>query len=556
MSRKKLFPDYVFEASWEVCNKVGGIYTVLSTRAKVLQERLGDNLIFIGPDVWSKQHCPYFVEDNLFSTWRHTATLQNLHVRVGRWQILGNPIAILVDFHSFFEQKNNIYTHLWEDYKVDSLHAYGDYDEASMFAFAAAKVVESFFDYYVKGRDKKVVFHANEWMTGLGALYIRKYLPEIATIFTTHATSIGRSICGNHKPLYGYLCAYDGDQMAGELNMQSKHSVEKQTAHNVDCFTTVSDITAEECKVLLEKEVDIVLPNGFEDNIVPKGQTFNVKRKVARKRLLKIANCLTGKEFSDTTLIVATSGRYEFLNKGIDLFISSINQLRHDSNLEKDVLAFVEVPGWVKELRHDLHSRMVSGKTFHSPLQYPQLTHWLHNQNEDCVMSMCEWLDMWNKPEDKVNVIFIPCYLTGDDGILNLEYYDVLLGNDLCVFPSYYEPWGYTPLEAIAFKVPCITTTLAGFGRWVNGMLGRNGEISDGAKVIHRTDYNCDEVANQIKDTIIEYSALPKTTVQTIRNNAFHLSKKALWKRFITHYYNAYDFALCKAEMREKQRKN
>ncbi len=554
MRTKRLFPNYLFEASWEVCNKVGGIYTVLSTRAKVLEERLGDNLMFIGPDVWHNQPCPYFLEDNrLLMGWRRVAAAEGLRCKVGRWQVPGHPIAILVDFHPFYEHKNDIYAHLWEDYKVDSLHAYGDYDEASMFAYAAARVVESYCRYAVTSRKARVVFHANEWMTGLAALYINRYMPQVATIFTTHATSIGRSICGNRKPLYQYLEAYNGDQMARELNMESKHSIEKQTAHHVDCFTTVSDITARECEVLLEKRPDVVLPNGFEDNFVPKGQAFLQKRRTARRTLFHLANCLTGKHFSDDTLIVSTSGRYEFLNKGIDLFLTSINRLRNDNNLKKEVLAFVEVPGWVKEPRNDLKSRLLSKKIFNDPLPYPQLTHYLHNQHEDCVLSQCMWMNLWNRPEEKVTVIFIPCYLTGDDGILNLEYYDVILGNDLCVFPSYYEPWGYTPLEAVAFHVPCVTTDLAGFGLWVNKLLRHEGTLSDGVRVIHRTDYNSAEVTEQIKDTIIELSTKNPAQVHDIRINAGRISREALWKNFISHYYSAYNFALRRAETRREK---
>lgn len=192
-----LFPDYIFESSWEVCNKVGGIYTVLSTRAKTLQAMMPDRLIFIGPDFWKDTPSLYFKEDmKLFSEWREEAVASGLKVRVGRWTVPGEPIAILVDFNPYFELKNEIYSWMWEYYGVDSLHAYGDYDEASMFSYAAALVVISFYEYYL-GADKKVVYHANEWMTGLGALYLNKMLPEVATVFTTHATSIGRSIAGN-----------------------------------------------------------------------------------------------------------------------------------------------------------------------------------------------------------------------------------------------------------------------------------------------------------------------------------------------------------------------
>lgn len=551
MNQDNLFPEVIFESSWEVCNKVGGIYTVLSTRAKTLQERLHDNLVFIGPNCWGENKSPYFIEDaTLLKDWTASLEGTELKVQVGRWDIPGQPVAILVDFVCFFEQKDRIYTHLWEDYHVDSLHAYGDYDEASMFSYAAARVVESYYKFYLNSK-QKVVYHANEWMTGLGALYINKVLPEVATIFTTHATSIGRSICGNNKPLYDYLEAYNGDQMAGELNMQSKHSIEKQTALNVDCFTTVSDITARECKELLDKECDVVLPNGFEDDFVPKGASFTAKRKVARKALLRLANCLTGCQFDDDTLIVSTSGRYEFRNKGIDVFIESMNRLRYDDNLKKQVLAFIEVPGWLVGPRQDLQERMLSGQTFDTPLERPKLTHWLHSVNDDRVINMSSSLGMWNRPEDKVKIFFVPCYLTGDDGILNIPYYDIVLANDLCVYPSYYEPWGYTPLEAVAFKVPCITTDLAGFGLWANEIFGKYGEIEDGVKVIRRNDYNYNEVAEQIKDTISKFSGLSDAEVAKVRTRAGKLSKKALWGNFISYYEKAYDIALRKAESRK-----
>jgi glycosyltransferase involved in cell wall biosynthesis len=574
MAKKHLVPDYIFESSWEVCNKVGGIYTVLSTRAKTLQKILQDKIIFIGPDCWKEKESPYFKEDkSLFADWQREAKegnrelgLPGLRVRVGRWTVPGTPIAILVDFQPFFEKKNEIYGWLWEHYGVDSLHAYGDYDEASMFSYAAALVVESFYHHYLDS-DKKVIYHANEWMCGLGALYINNRLPQIGTVFTTHATSIGRSIAGNMKPLYDYLFAYNGDQMAEELNMQSKHSIEKQTAHYVDCFTTVSDITAKECEELLDKRPDVVLPNGFDNSFVPTAAQFTRKRNAARRKMLQVASALLGEELDDDTLIVSTSGRYEFRNKGIDVFVEAMNRLLRDRDLKKKVVAFIEVPGWVGEPRKDLQERLAqvqgskskaqSSKTdaqcskFNGPLEVPQVTHWLHNMSHDNVLGMMKYYDMHNRKEDRVKVIFLPCYLDGHDGIVNMTYYDVVLGNDLCIYPSYYEPWGYTPLEAIAFRVPCITTDLAGFGLWANKVFGKEGEIEDGVKVIHRTDYNYSEVADCIKDTVAEFSCMTKKQVEACRKQAEALSKKALWSEFIGYYEEAYDIALRKAEARK-----
>lgn len=554
MANGLLTPDYIFESSWEVCNKVGGIYTVLSTRAKTLQDAFKDKIIFIGPDLGDANSL-YFKEDKgLFGEWKVQADKEGLAVRLGRWCVPGEPVAVLVDFNQYYKDKNQIYTWLWEHYGVDSLHAYGDYDEASMFSFGAAKVVESFYRFYLD-EATKVIYHGNEWMTGIGLLYLNNRLPQVATLFTTHATSIGRSIAGNNKPLYDYLFAYNGDQMACELNMQSKHSIEKQTAKYVDCFTTVSEITANECKELLDKQVDFVLPNGFENDFVPKGAAFTRKRKAARKRIFEVANALLGEELDDeNTLIVSTSGRYEFRNKGVDVYIEAMNRLKRDSRLGKKILAFIEVPGWVGEPRQDLIDRVNSKQKFDTPLHVPMITHWLHNMTHDNVLDMMKYLDMNNSSEDNVKLVFLPCYLNGNDGIFNMKYYDLVLGNDLCIYPSYYEPWGYTPLEAIAFKVPCITSDLAGFGLWVNSELGRYGEIMDGVKVIHRTDYNYSEVADKIKDTVAEFSNLSVSDINKSRANAEKLSRKALWSNFIKYYYQAYDYALRKAGERASEK--
>lgn len=551
MSREVYVPNFIFESSWEVCNKVGGIYTVLSTRAKTLQDKLKDHIMFIGPDVWKEKENPLFEEDaSLLKSWRDTAENENLNVRIGRWNVPGHPIAVLVDFQPYFAIKNDIYTRLWEDYGVDSLHAYGDYDEASMFSYAAGLVVESYYNHVLKGQCEHVVYQAHEWMTGLGALYIQKHVPEVATIFTTHATTIGRSIAGNHKPLYEYLFAYNGNQMAQELNVQSKHSIERETAHHVDCFTTVSEVTNRECAELLDKPADVVLMNGFEKDFVPSKAQFARKRREARRKLREVAGALLGTEFDDDVMIISTSGRYEFRNKGIDLYMEAMNRSLRNKDLTRKVLAFVQVPGWVCCPREDLKERLASGKACDTPLEWPLLTHWLHEMSHDQVIDYMKRYNMWNLPDDKVKVIFVPCYLDGADGIFNMHYYDLLIGMDLTVYASYYEPWGYTPLESVAFHVPCITTNLSGFGLWVNQLLGKDGELTDGVQVVRRTDYNSSEVADAIKDAVTAYAAFTPQEAEKIRHKAADISEHALWKHFIRYYYQAYDIALHKAKQR------
>ena len=553
MTERHTMPSFVFESSWEVCNKVGGIYTVLSTRAKTMQEALQGRVVFIGPDVWGGTPCPYFEEDSaVLADWTAKAAAEGLKVRAGRWKVPGEPMAVLVDFTPYYDIKNEIYAAMWEDFGVDSLHAYGDYDEASMFSYAAALVVESMHAHGI-GAGGTAVYHGNEWMAGLGLLHVRKHAPAIATIFTTHATSIGRSIAGNNKPLYDYMPAYDGDQMACELNMQSKHSIEKQTALHCDCFTTVSDITAKECAQLIGKPVDKVLPNGFEDNFVPRGAAFTKARKAARARLLQAANALTGRKPAKDALIISTSGRYEFRNKGIDVFIEALDRLNGSQAGGREIVAFIEVPAWVGEARADLAWRMAAGGEYSAPLENPVVTHWLHDISHDSVLEAFRRFGMDNRGPGRVTAIFVPCYLNGADGIMDMAYYDLVLGNDLCVYPSYYEPWGYTPLEAAAFHVPCITTDLAGFGLWADVENGGKSRIEDGVEVIHRTDYNYHEVAQAIADTVERYAAMDEAAAKKARAAAAKTAKKALWGKFMEHYKEAYSMAVaaCKARAAE-----
>ena len=550
MKEKRLVPDFIFESSWEVCNKMGGIYTVLSTRAKTLQEQFPDKLLFIGPDLWQGKDNPLFMEDDsMWHPWVKMAAEKGLHVRVGRWNIPGKPCVVLVDFQPYFDKKNELYGAAWEDFQVDSLHAYGDYDEASMFSYAAALVVESFYRYNLGAR-KKAVYQAHEWMTCLGALYIRKHVPEIATIFTTHATSIGRSIAGNGKPLYEYLWAYNGSQMAVELNMEAKHSVERQAAHNVDCFTTVSEVTARECAELLDKRPDVILPNGFEADFVPTGAAYTKRRRESRARILQVANALTGAEFADDTLIVATSGRYEYRNKGIDIFLEAAYKSLYNSDLQRQVLMIIQVPAWMESPRSDLQERLKQGGTYTEPLPDPFVTHNLHESWNDPVLNFLRSHGMKNDIHSRVKVIFVPCYLDGDDGIFQMSYYDLLIGDDLAAYPSYYEPWGYTPLEAVAFHVPCVTTTLSGFGVWACKSIGHDSKLEDGVEVIARNDYNTQDVAEHLSAAIARYSAFDKKEADKVRRNAAKLAEKALWKNFISYYYEAYDFALRKAKDR------
>lgn len=534
--------DLLFETSWEVCNKIGGIYTVLSTKAKTLQKLYKDKTIFIGPDVWSNENpSPYFIESRtLLKDWKANAQLpEGVNVRIGRWDIPGKPIVILVKFDALYAVKDEFYGLMWNLYGVDSLHAYGDYDEACAFSHAAGLVIESICRYQgIKG--KNIIAHFDEWTTGMGLLYVKHVLPQVATVFTTHATSIGRSICGNNKPLYDYLKGYNGDQMAGELNMQSKHSLEKAAAHNADSFTTVSEITATECEQLLDKRPHVVTPNGFEQNFVPAKSKFAQARQSAREVLLNVASSLTGNKLPDDTFIIATSGRCEYRNKGIDVFLDSMIKLSQANNSRK-ILAYVMVPAWVKEPRADLAKAVTLKRK--SQLDDPVITHWLNNMDYDPIISRIHGLNISNDKNSNVTIIYVPCYLNGNDGIFNLSYYDLVIGMDATVFPSYYEPWGYTPLESVAFGVPTITTTLSGFGQWI--LSSFQNDFNDcGVNVISRGDFNYEQVTEGIAQSLRSLIDNDSKTTAQIGKAAMTTAATASWSNFINYYQEAYSIAI------------
>ena len=497
--KQTIRPDWILETSWEVCNKVGGIYTVLSTRARTMSSVFGDRVLFIGPDVVDRSHHQYeFEEDTeLLKDWREKAEKEGLKIKIGRWMVAGKPTAVLVDFSKYYVEKNEIYTRMWNEFGVDSLHAYGDYDEAVMFAYSVGKVTESFCR-NVANKKEKVIFHANEWTTGAALLYVKKHIPEVATIFTTHATTVGRSIAFNAKPLYDYFSGYNGNQMAQELNVESKHSLERQAAHEADCFTTVSEATGKECLQLLERQPDIILPNGLDFALLPKGVELTAKRRKSRRYILDLTEKLTNKTQDKTTTIIAIGGRNEFRNKGIDMFLDAA------SKTEVPTTAMVYIP---------------------------------HIKSDICF-----------EYRGQSTIIYIPFYLDGFDGQVGYTYYDLLSGSDLAIFPSYYEPWGYTPLEAMALHIPTITTSVAGYGQWLNSFKKRN----DWNYVVERNDHNYNEAVEEISSLIEKLSSYNTKNKSLLRKHSYEIAKKADWENFYKFYIEAYDIAFKKLTKQNK----
>ena len=537
MSNTNQMPDHLFEVSWEVCNKVGGIHTVIATKALTVTKRMGDNYIVVGPDLMQESQNPEFeADDTLMTAWRESLYEEGIRVRIGRWNVEGRPIAILIDFKSLISQKDDVLKRLWEDYHVDSISGQWDYVEPVLFGYAAGIVIKSYAENFCSSTDK-IVAHFHEWMTASGGLYLRKNASYVATVFTTHATVAGRCIAGNGLALYSDLHKFNADDLARRYNVTAKHSIEKMGAMYHDSFLTVSDITANECKYLLGREVTHITPNGFENDFVWQGEEYAAKRTAARKAMIEVAEACYGTKFEKEPLIIGTSGRYEYHNKGLDLFMESLKRLASCA-LDREILAYVTVPAANNGPRADLVRHLADKEQAIDAAQWKYSTHYLENRQWDPVSQAIRGSVLETK-DSKVKVIFVPSYLNGADGVFNMNYYEMLSGMDLTAYPSYYEPWGYTPLESVAFSVPTITSNLSGFGLWAVKQADHSG-----VEVISRDDNNDAYAVEQIVAATLRFMQLDQEQVKAVRQSAYDLSKKALWEKFYKHYERAYAEAL------------
>jgi len=534
-------PDYVFEVSWEVCNKVGGIYTVISTKAVLMQEKYGDHFMMVGPDLYKglEGNTAFMEDSEMFKTWKEGLDINGIKFRVGRWDIPSKPITILIDFSPLFSNKDQIFGELWSRNQLDSLKGGWDYIEPALFGYACGKIIESFKTFYLD-QDTIVLAQFHEWMTGAGVLYLENTVPDVATVFTTHATVTGRALCGRGLPFYSKFNTYNGDQVAKDFNILSKHSLEKAAAIIADTFTTVSDNTAKECEQLLGKAVDKVTINGFDDSFVPNQEVFDKKRVEARENLLNVASAVFGYRAKEDSLIVATSGRYEYKNKGIDLFIDALANLNHKKDSSRDVIAFVTVPAAHTCAKPEVLEGLTSG-VLKKGGEPSVATHFLQDPDHDAIWQQIKNCGLLNNEENKVKIVFAPIYLDGRDGVFNMTYYDILIGFDLSVFPSYYEPFGYTPLESLAFHVPTVTTTLTGFGQQVKSTFS---DFKEGMLVIERSDFNDETVTEQLSNYIYDFSNKNEKEVLDARAKAYEISRSFLWKNLILNYIKVYDIAL------------
>mgnify|MGYP006272932389 FL=1 len=352
--------DLLFETSWEVCNKVGGIYTVLKSKSSQMIKEYGKKYALIGP-YFIKNAVSQFIEElppqeyqDIFKELKK----EGINVHYGKWLVDDKPTTFLIDFSNYTINNNSIKKELWDTFKIDSLNTeYFDFDEPVIWSYAVGKLLEKIGN---KFNDKKIVAQFHEWLTGTALLYLKKNNSKVSTVFTTHATTLGRTISNSNMELYPNLNKLDPDKKAYELNVNSKHQIEKQCANNANVFTTVSEITGIEAKAILNKKPDIILPNGLDLRKFPTFEEISINHRTMRSRIRDFLMYYFFPYYYfdlENTLIFFMAGRYEFYDKGIDVLINSLAELNKKlkkSKKSKNVVAFFWVPGNIKSVRHDL----------------------------------------------------------------------------------------------------------------------------------------------------------------------------------------------------------
>lgn len=587
--------DILFEVSWEVCNKVGGIYTVVKSKSAKMVEVYGDNYFIIGPYFASKA-IGQFEEELPQGMWKSAfdeLRKEGIICHFGKWLTEGNPTAILIDFVNYMRRVNEIKREVWDSYKIDSLRASSDYDEPLVWAYAAGMLIEKMLS-QLEG--KKIVAHFHEWLSGAGILYLKKKKLKIGTVFTTHATVLGRTLANSNVDLYNVWDKINPDNEVYKYNVEAKHGVEKNSAAFADVFTTVSEITGMEATYFLKKKPDVLLPNGLDISKFPTFEEIIIKHKLQRDKIREFMLYYFFPYYTfepKETLIYFIAGRYEFHDKGIDIYIKALGKLNErmkQSKSKKTIIAFIWVPANFRNIKRELLENktlyqdikdaleeavddvekniiysFVSNKKIQKENLFdedfltemkirisrfvkkglpPVSTHDLYDDN-DTILKAINSANLRNKEDDQVKIIYYPIYLSGADGLLNLNYYEAMQGSHLGIFPSYYEPWGYTPLEAGALGVSSVTTDLAGFGRFFCAECAQTD--TPGIFILKRLNKSDDEVEDELVDVMYNFVQLTKEKRIANKLQARQTASMADWKIFISHYTDAHEMAVERA---------
>lgn len=593
MAETRRAEPLLLEISWEVCNQLGGIYTVLRSKVPSTVARWGNRYCLIGPYNHQNAQLEFEPAPLVGAIGQAVAQLNDIGIRAhyGRWLVSGRPHVVLLDYTSVFPQLGDVKYRLYADHHIPS----GDMQLTNdVIAFGeAVRVLLQVLAQKEAGR-RKIIAHCHEWMGGSAIPMLRHENWPGALVFTTHATLLGRYLAMNDPEFYAHLPFFNSGAEAQHFNVETQHLIERAAAHASHVFTTVSDVTAEECRYLLGRNPDVLLPNGLNIQRFAALHEFQNLHATYKERIHEFT---TGHFFPsypfelDNTLYFFTSGRYEYRNKGMDLTIEALARLNYrlkEAQSPITVVFFIitkapnrsinvqalQSNAMLKEfgIIADAMKEQIGSKLFHATTagQVPDfnalvdeywrlrlrrtmlawrrdqppliVTHDLLDDQKDPILAQLRTCQLLNLKGDKVKVVFHPDFITATSPLWNIDYDQFVRGCHLGVFPSYYEPWGYTPLESLALGVPAVTSDLAGFGSYLHQLVPDHD--SKGIYVVNRRTADFNAAASQLTDIMFRFCQLSRRERIAMRNVVESFSEHFDWHNLSRRYHEAHELAL------------
>ncbi|MFT4735002.1 MAG: glycogen(starch) synthase [Algoriphagus sp.] len=603
IEKRETKKEVLFELAWEVCNQVGGIYTVLRSKVPAMVEKWGDDYCLIGPYIAQTASIEFepSVDDSPFSKAAEALREQGIDAHHGHWLVTGRPRMILVDFEKAMKEVDNLKFGLWADYKISTINA----EPLVNKVIAFGHLIELYLTEFVENHAKKlsVIAHFHEWMSAVPLLNLRRKEVDIATIFTTHATMLGRYIAGNVTDFYEHLPTYKWRDEAKQYGIEAQAGIEYNAAQLCHVLTTVSDITAKECEVFFERKCDLILPNGLNITRFAASHEF---QNLHVKYKQKINQFVMGHFFQsyswdlDNTLYFFTSGRYEFKNKGYDLTLEALKRLNFKlvkNKIDTTVVMFIitrnptysidpqvlqsrAVMEKIKEtcdsIEQELGDRLFYASAASEDSTLPDLntfvddywrlrlrrtiqtwktktlprttTHLLKSPDE--ITEFFEKSNMKNNEEDRVKFVYHPDFISTTNPLFGLEYDQFVRGCHLGIFPSYYEPWGYTPLECVIRGIPTVTSDLSGFGDFMLQIMKDYENV--GVYMVTRKDKGFEETAEQLANQLFNFVTMNRRDRIKQRNRVENFSDIFDWANLRSYYDTAHDLATKKKGVKLK----
>ncbi|MBN1512870.1 MAG: glycogen/starch synthase [Phycisphaerae bacterium] len=587
----------LFEISWETCRKIGGIYTVLRSKAPHAVAAWGDWYTLIGPYVHETASVEYepLEPGELLKPVLATLRQEGIQAHFGRWLITGNPRVLLLDVGHAYFNLDNWKRWFWESCRLSSPGGDPETNDAVVFGAMVCRFFQEFARCH--GSRHRAIAHFHEWMASMAIPLIRHHNLPVATLFTTHATLLGRYVCATDGDFYRRLPWMNPDAEAGRLNVHHRHSIERAAAHGAHVFTTVSEVTGREAEHLLGRRPEVVLPNGLR---VERFEALHQFQTLHAEYKEKIHEFVRGHFFGsysfdlDKTLYTFVAGRYEYRNKGIDLFIEALarlNGILRQEGSDVTVVAFLVVPAathsmnvdvlknrfMIEELRKACNQitnrvgerivRAVAGgrlpdvdalindaeivrlkRMIYSrrrTVPPAVVTHNMVDDAHDPILNHLRHRGLFNTAQDRVKVVYHPEFIVSTNPLFGMDYEEFVRGCHLGVFPSYYEPWGYTPAECTVMGVPSVCSNLSGFGAFVHAHV--EDHEHKGLFIVNRRDVSTDESIGQLARILHEFTRLSRRERIALRNRTERLSELFDWNSLYSYYRHAHELALSRA---------